>query len=70
MNNKQEIQTPKITRNSDGTYLAKFEIEGTSKDELEEVFKEVVEKTKWWNDKNFKDNIGNGFRKGKINDEI
>lgn len=64
MTNKQELQTPKITRNGDGTYLAKFEIEGTSKDELEEVFKRV-EKTKWWNDENCKDNIRGGFRNGK-----
>lgn len=66
MNNKQEIQAPKITRNKDGTYLAKFEIEGTSKKELEEVFKEVVEMTKWWTDEHCKDNIAGGFRKGKI----
>lgn len=65
MNNKQELQTPKITRNNDGTYLAKFEIEGTSKDELEEIFKRV-EKTKKWNYEHCKDNIGSGFRKGKI----
>lgn len=69
MNNKQEIQTPKITYEGNGIYSMKTKIEGTSKEELEEVFK-IVEKTKWWNDKNFKDNIGNGFRKGKINDEI
>lgn len=54
----------KITRKDDGTYLAKFEIEGTKKEELEEVFKRV-EKTKWWNDENLKDNIGGGFRNGK-----
>lgn len=64
--NEEEIQIPEIKRNDDGTYLAKFKIKGTSKEELEEVFKEVVEKTKWWNDKNCKDNIGDGFRKGKI----
>lgn len=66
MNNKQEIQAPKITRNNDGTYSAILKIEGTSKEDLEEVFKEVVEKTKWWNDEHCKDNIGYGFRKGKI----
>lgn len=60
----------KIKRMDNGIYSIKTKIEGMSKEELEEVFKEVVEKTKWWNDKNFKDNIGNGFRKGKINDEI
>lgn len=65
MNNKQEIQSPKITRNSDGTYLAKFEIEGTNKEKLEEVFKRVKQVEKW-NDENCKDNIGCGFRKGKI----
>lgn len=65
MNNKQELQTPKITRNNDGTYLAKFEIEGTSKDELEEVFKRVKQAEKW-TDEYCKDNIGSGFRKGKI----
>ena len=65
MNNKQELQTPKITRNNDGTYLAKFEIEGTNKEELEEVFKRV-EKTKWWTDEHCKDNIEGGFKKGKI----
>lgn len=66
MTKKDANQTPKITRKDDGTYLAKFEIEGASKEDLEEVFKEVVEKTKWWNDKNCRDNIGSGFRKGKI----
>lgn len=64
MNNKQEIQTPKITRKDDGTYIAKFEIEGTSKEELEEVFKRVKQAKKW-NDENCKDNIGSGFRNGK-----
>lgn len=63
-NNKQEIQAPKITRNKDGTYLAKFEIEGTSREELEGVFKEV-EETKKWTDENCKDNTGGGFRNGK-----
>ena len=54
----------KITRKDDGTYLAKFEIEGTNKDELEEVFKRV-EKAKKWNGENCKDNLGSGFRNGK-----
>ena len=67
MTNKHELQIPKIIRKEDGTYLAKFEIEGTSKEELEEVFKRV-EKTKWWNDETFKANIGDGFKKGKIKD--
>lgn len=66
MNNKEEIQTPKITRLDNGIYRAEMSIEGTSKEELEEVFKEVVEKTKWWNDEHCKDNIEGGFRKGKI----
>lgn len=55
----------KITRNDDGTYLSKFEIEGTSKEELEEVFKRVKQAEKW-TDEHCKNNIGNGFRKGKI----
>ena len=65
MNNKQEFQVPQITRNDDGTYLAKFEIEGTSKEELEEIFKRVKQAEKW-TDENCKDNIGGGFRKVKI----
>lgn len=70
MTDKQELQTPKITYEGNGIYSMKTKIEGTSKEDLEEVFKEVVEKTKWRDDENCKDNIGNGFRKGKINDEI
>lgn len=65
MTDKQELQTPKITYKGNGIYSMKTKIEGASKEDLEEVFKEVVEKTKWWNDKNFKDNIGGGFRNGK-----
>ena len=65
MDTQRKKQVPKIIRKDDGTYLAKFEIEGTSKEELEEVFKEVVEKTKWWNGEHCKDNIGDGFRNGK-----
>lgn len=65
MNNEQEIQAPKITHKDDGTYSVKFKIEGANKEELEEVFKRV-EKSKKWTDENCKDNIGSGFRKGKI----
>lgn len=65
MTDKQELQTPKITYEGNGIYSMKTKIEGTSKEELEEVFKRV-EKTKWWNGENCKDNIGDGFRKGKI----
>ena len=54
----------KITRNDDGTYLAKFEIEGTSKEELEEIFKRVKQAEKW-TDEHCKDNTGGGFRNGK-----
>lgn len=67
MNNKEEIQTPKITRLDNGIYRAEMSIEGTSKEDLEEVFK-IVEKTKWWNGETFKANIGDGFKKGKIKD--
>ncbi|MCW6702120.1 hypothetical protein NH288_08465 [Anaerococcus sp. NML200537] len=41
MNTQRKNQAPKIIRKEDGTYLAKFEIEGTSKEELEEIFKRV-----------------------------
>lgn len=66
MTDKQELQTPKITYKGNGIYSIKTKIEGMSKEELEEVFKEVVEKTKWWNGEHCKDNIGSGFKKGKI----
>ncbi|WP_308652473.1 hypothetical protein [uncultured Anaerococcus sp.] len=56
----------KIKRMDNGIYSIKTKIEGMSKEELEEVFKEVVEKTKWWNGEHCKDNIWSGFRKGKI----
>lgn len=39
MTKKQVVQRPKITRNDDGTYSAKFELEGVSKEELEEIYK-------------------------------
>lgn len=54
----------KLTRLDNGIYRAEMSIEGTSKEELEEVFKKI-EKTKWWNDETFKANIGGGFRNGK-----
>ncbi|WP_311486573.1 hypothetical protein [uncultured Anaerococcus sp.] len=65
MTKKDVIQIPKITRKDDGIYSAILKIECTSKEELEEVFKRV-EKSKKWTDENCKDNIGCGFRKGKI----
>lgn len=64
MTDKQELQTPKSTYEGNGIYSMKTKIEGTSIEELEEVFKEV-EKTKKWNDEVFKVNIGDGFRNGK-----
>lgn len=67
MTDKQELQTPKITYEGNGIYSIKTKIEGASKEDLEEVFKEV-EKTKKWNDENCRDNIGGGFRNGKHKD--
>lgn len=54
----------RLTRLDNGVYRAEMNVEDVSKDELEEVFKRI-EKTKWWNDENCKDNIRGGFRNGK-----
>lgn len=64
MNNKQEIQTPKIIREDSGTYSVTLKIEDKSREELEKVFKRVKQAEKW-TDEHCKDNIGGGFRNGK-----
>lgn len=65
MNNKQETQTPKIIREDNGTYSVTLKIEDKSRGELEKVFKRAKQAEKW-TDEHCKNNIGNGFRKGKI----